>query len=243
MEGDHNLWIVEAGAQSCARGIITCTAQLEEVLELAEKRLTPPLTVLGTEFDLRQQLLVSDWSLLTVWFYRDSYVRFCSRPFSMHCLHRSQHLCNVVIQKQWRLARGRHPRLPRDMIWSSQQFQLYLQGAGHAEVWEKLIVPGMKEVLVPALRSTQELVEVRKGSFELYGADFTFQENCQPWLLEINTHPSLEPCSTVPRRLCAAVLRDALRLVLDHKENPVCSTSAFDLIYKEVGWGALGWAP
>ena len=95
-----------------------------------------------------------------------------------------------------------------------------------------------------ALCSAQELVGSHKGSFELYGADFMSGEDCQPWLLEINTNPSLEPCSAVTRRLCAAVLRDTLHVVLDHKENPACSTGAFDLLYKEVGWGgALKWAP
>ncbi|KAM9019813.1 LOW QUALITY PROTEIN: tubulin monoglycylase TTLL3-like [Ara ararauna] len=163
---------------------ITCLAQLEEVLELAGKCVVPLLqpgqpgqwvvqkyvewllTILGTKFHLWQWFLVSDWN--PHWFYRDSYMSFCSRPFSMHCLHRSRHLCNVIIQNWWRLARGRHPKLPCDLIWSSQQFQLYLQQAGHAEAREKLIL------------------------FELYGADFIFGEDCQP-LLEINTNPPLEP--------------------------------------------------
>uniref|UniRef100_A0A672U6Y6 Tubulin tyrosine ligase like 3 n=1 Tax=Strigops habroptila TaxID=2489341 RepID=A0A672U6Y6_STRHB len=234
MEGVRNLWIIKPGAKSRGRGI-TCSARLEEVLELAEKCTAPsvqpgqwvaqkyverPLLILGTKCDLRQWLLVTNWNPLTIWFYRDSYVRFCSRPFSLHRL--SRHLCNVSIQKQWRMARGH------------QQFRLYLQEAGHADAWEKVIVPGMKEAVVAALCSAQELVGARKGSFELYGADFMFGEDCKPWLLEINASPTMAPCSAVTRRLCAAVQRDTLRVVLDQRENSRCSIGAFDLIYKEV---------
>ncbi|XP_061200018.1 tubulin tyrosine ligase 3-like [Neopsephotus bourkii] len=253
MEGVHNLWIIKPGDMSRGRGI-TCSARLEEVLELpgkhpapslkprqwvAQKYVERPLLIFGTKIDLRQWILVTDWNPLTIWFYRDSYVRFCSQPFSLHHLHASRHLCNVSVQKQWRHAGDRHPKLPCDLIWSSHQFQLHLQQVGHREAWENMIVPGMKEAVVAALHSGRELVRDRKGSFELYGADFMFGEDCQPWLLEINVSPTMAPCSAVTRQLCAAVQRDILCVILDHRENPGCSTGAFELIYKEVGLGGL----
>lgn len=89
----------------------------------------------------------------------------------------------MSIQKQWRQAGGRHPKLPHNLIWSSHQFQLHLKQVGHTEAWENVIVPGMKEAVVAALHSAQELGRDRQGSFELYGADFMFGEDCQPWLL------------------------------------------------------------
>ncbi|XP_057267927.1 LOW QUALITY PROTEIN: tubulin monoglycylase TTLL3-like [Pezoporus wallicus] len=92
---------------------------------------------------------------------------------------------------------------------------------------------GMKEAVVAALHRGWELVRDRKSSFELYGADFMFGEDCQPWLPEINVSPTIAPCSAVTRQLCAAVQRDILRVVLDHRGNPGCSTGAFELIYKE----------
>ncbi|XP_066403880.1 tubulin tyrosine ligase 3-like [Molothrus aeneus] len=246
IEGSLNVWIVKPSAKSRGRGIV-CAAQLEEVLELAQscvgtpagvcewvvqKYVERPLTIFNTKFDIRQWFVVTDWKPLTVWFYRDCYLRFCSRPFSLCHLEPARHLCNVSIQKRYKTWQP-DPRVPPDKIWSNEQFQAHLAWLGRANAWQRVVVPGMKAAILNALRCARDEVGSRKGSFELFGADFLIGEDLQPWLLEINSCPTMSPSSAVTRQLCANVQRDTLRLVLDRKDDPTCSIGAFELLYRE----------
>ena len=51
--------------------------------------------------------------------------------------------------------------------------------------------------------------------FEIFGYDFMLDTNLVPWLIEVNTNPSLEESSQILKEYLPRMLDDAFKLTID----------------------------
>lgn len=82
--------------------------------------------------------------------------------------------------------------------------------------------------------ASQEHMDRRRCSFELYGADFVVMEDLSVWLIEINTNPRMHPPSSrITKRLYSNVLESLVKVIMDVPVNPAADTGGFNLVYRQ----------
>ncbi|KYB27443.1 Tubulin glycylase 3A-like Protein [Tribolium castaneum] len=240
MDGMRNVWILKPGNKCRGRGIqlVKTIADVEKVMNLklkyvVQKYIEKPLLIHKTKFDIRQWFIVSNVQPLTIWMYRESYLRFSSQIFTLDNFHESLHLTNHAVQCKYTNVEQRDKALPHDNMWDCHTFQTYLKQIGAKEKWNEVILPGMREGIVCAMLASQDVMDRRQNTFEIYGADFMISEDYKPWLIEINCSPDLSPSTSVTSRMCPQCMEDIIKVVIDRRRDPTAETGLFDLIYRQ----------
>jgi len=192
-----------------------------------------PLLIYRTKFDIRQYMLLTITDTkVSIWTYRDCYLRFSSQEFTMDDLRESIHLTNNSVQKRYKNKTNRDSRLPKNNMWSLDQFKNYLRIMGAPDgSWSKTY-NGFKQNLVAVVMASLDETELLQNAFELYGCDFMLDEHYNPILIEINSTPDLSPSTEITARICPMVLKDCIRVVVDLPKNPTAATGLFELAFE-----------
>lgn len=77
----------------------------------------------------------------------------------------------------------------------------------------KEIVPKMKNMVQDTMKAVSRKVDPNRlnNTFEIFGYDFMIDEDCNPWMIEVNTNPCFELSSPYLARLIPAMVENALK--------------------------------
>lgn len=89
----------------------------------------------------------------------------------------------------------------------------------------------MKNIVVWSIKSCQNYVTSKKGSFELVGFDFMIDQYLNPWLIEINMSPSMDSSTPVTKKLVKMLLHDTGLLIASTK--PKKKVGNYTCIYQQ----------
>lgn len=186
------------------------------------------------KFDIRQYMLLTiGENTASIWLYKDCYLRFSSQEFTVDDLRESIHLTNNSVQKRYKIKTTRDPRLPKNNMWSMEQFKVFLKHQNvPEETWANKVFAGFKENLIAVVLASFEETDFTENAFELYGCDFMLDEQYIPILIEINSTPDLSPSTDVTARLCPMVLKDLVKVIVDLPRNSRASTGLFEMVYE-----------
>uniref|UniRef100_A0A7R9V866 Tubulin--tyrosine ligase-like protein 9 n=1 Tax=Chlamydomonas euryale TaxID=1486919 RepID=A0A7R9V866_9CHLO len=199
---------------------------------LAQRYVDNPYLVGGKKFDLRIYALVLSYSPLRVYLYRSGFARFTNTRYSSKkedISNAYMHLTNVAIQKH---APGFDKSI--GMKWSIHSLRKYLMARHGADATNELF-HGIQSLIIRCLLAVQPAMINDKHAFELYGYDVLIDKDLKPWVIEVNSSPSLSASDKSDWALKTAMLQDMLDIVdMEGRRDPgkvELKVGGFDLIW------------
>ena len=183
---------------------------------LLQKYLENPLLYNGRKFDMRIWVLLNHE--MNVYMFKEGHLKATSEKFNIKSNNLFIHLTNYSVQKY----NIHFSEFEYGNEISFQQFQNFLDKKMENENKMKIdfkndILPKVKKIIMLSMETIKETINEnqRKFCFELFGYDFIFDNDFNPFLLEINTNPGLEESSPLINMLIPRMIDDLFRLTID----------------------------
>jgi len=185
---------------------------------------------------------VTSYRPLRVWEFKQGFARFTNVKYSTDRDQMNNveiHLTNVAIQKH-----GEDYNTKHGNKWNLNNLRTWLEGNfGHERTQECL--RRIRGIEVHSLLAVQQNIINDKHCFELYGYDIIIDSDLKPWLIEVNSSPSLSATTKSDRIMKKKLINDTFAVVVP-RDFPSIQTSRgctgwnttprvgdFELIYDE----------
>eukprot|EP00035_Acanthoeca_spectabilis_P014073 m.267058 g.267058 ORF g.267058 m.267058 type:complete len:469 (+) comp16040_c0_seq8:239-1645(+) len=175
---------------------------------IVQEYISNPYLIGGKKFDLRFYVLVTSYSPMEVWLYRQGFARFSGYQFSMDNIADSfVHLTNVAVQKT---AEGYDKAKGCKMLFTDVKALLRSR---HGDAAVKKCLEEIDNVFITSLLSVQPMMSSDRRCFELYGYDILLDTDLKPWLIEVNASPSMTADTPSDYNMKFGLLEDCFGVV------------------------------
>jgi hypothetical protein len=207
-----------------------------------QKYLENPLCLNDYKFDLRLYVLVTSFHPLEAFIYKEGFARLSTEKYSLNISNLTNkfiHLTNSSIQKhntqqQQHTSSSSSTSTSTTLPTSNGSDNPIHHGdmnesngskiplLGPYGLWKKLEERGyvistiwsdINSLIVKSLLAVDDKIEYQPCSFELFGYDILIDSNCRPWLIEVNSSPSLDRGTQLDIRIKNQLISDIIRLV------------------------------
>ena len=191
---------------------------------LLQKYIEKPMLYKGRKFDVRIWVLLSH--NMKVYIFKEGHLKATSSPFSLDDKNFFVHLTNYSVQK-YSNDFGKE-EIGNEISFDSFQQSLKEEYNLDIDV-RKCFIEKFKKIVEVSMKAVKKSINInlRKGSFEIFGYDFLLDEELNPYLLEINTNPGLEISSPLISKLIPRMIDDALRLTIDEVFGTIYSADRY----------------
>ena len=242
-EGNKNIWIVKPGGKSRGRGI-HCIDQLNDILSdvklydqtVIQKYIENPLIIHNRKFDIRQWVLVTDLSPLTIWMFDTPYVRFSAEDFHISDFKNifSQLTNNSVAKHSEKF----NETCIKGDMWEIEDFSKFLIENYGKDYWPEM-KEKIKKIIIYSLQSAKHKIFQRKNTHEMFGYDIMVDDKLNVYLIEINASPDWTYSTKVTEKLVKIASEDIIKVVVDYaeeelkdeKDRKIVDTGRFKLIF------------
>ena len=219
LNGHKNIWILKPSNLSRGRGV-TCVDSLEPIEQsltatndtgvIVQKYIENPLIINKRKFDIRQWVLVTSLNPLTIWMWKEPYLRFGAEDYVMDDLNNIySHLTNNSIAKH--SIQYKNEKNFQEDMWTCFDFEKNYGKQRWEEIHEKI-----KNAIICSLYTIRTEIKQRENSHELYGYDFMIDEDYNVYLIEVNASPALDYSTKITEKLVKNMVKDLIELVIDY---------------------------
>ncbi|CAH2302023.1 tubulin polyglutamylase TTLL5 isoform X2 [Pelobates cultripes] len=230
---DRGTWITKPVSSCEGRGINLIRNPPKMIGKdkiLVSKYISNPLLIDGYKFDLRLYVLVTCYDPLIIYLYKEGITRFATEKYELTektLSNRFMHLTNYSVNKESAsFFRSQNPDVEDcGSQWSFSALLRYLKKNGKDTA---TLTSKIEDLVIKAIISAEETITTscrytlphKRNCFELYGFDVLIDENLSPWLMEVNTSPSVTCDDFLNLKIKSNLVADMLSLVGVECKNP-----------------------